>query len=114
MTRRLDTQAGMSILSTIQTLEEQCENPEFKKVLGFILKTIESGEPLSKGLAALPEIFDDMYVNMIVAGEQSGEFAGILRRLAIILQNGSRLRRKVKSALTYPTVIKYAAASGIG
>ena len=97
--------AGMSILSTIQTLEEQCENPEFKKVLGYILKTIESGEPLSKGIAAMPEIFDDMYVNMIVAGEQSGEFAGILRRLATILQNGSRLRRKVKSALTYPTVI---------
>ena len=97
--------AGMSILTTMQTLEEQCDNPEFKKVLGHLLRSIEGGDPLSKGLAAFPRIFDEMYLNMVVAGEQSGEFAGILRRLADILQNSSRLRRKVKSAMTYPTVI---------
>ena len=71
--------AGMPILSTMQTLEEQCDNPEFKKVLTHIRATIESGEPMSHALAAFPKIFDDMYVNMVVAGEQSGEFAGILR-----------------------------------
>jgi len=97
--------AGMSILTTMQTLEEQCEQPEFKKVLQHILKSIEGGEPMSKGLAAFPQIFDEMYVNMVLAGEQSGEFAGILKRLAAILQSGSRLRQKVKSAMTYPTVI---------
>jgi len=97
--------AGMSILSTMQTLEEQAENPEFKKVLTHLLKTIEGGDPLSKGLQAFPKLFDDMYVNMVLAGEQSGEFAGILRRLALILQSASRLQRKVKSAMTYPTVI---------
>ena len=97
--------AGMSILVTMQTLEEQAENPEFKKVLNYILKAIEGGEPMSKGLSAFPQIFDEMYVNMVVAGEQSGEFAGILKRLAAILQAGSRLRQKVKSAMTYPTVI---------
>ena len=46
-----------------------------------------------------------MYVNMVIAGEQSGEFAGILKRLATILQSGARLKKKVKSAMTYPTVI---------
>ncbi len=99
------TGAGMSILTTMQTLEEQCENPEFKKLLGVLLRTIEGGDPLSKGLAKFPRVFDEMYVNMVIAGEQSGEFAGILRRLAVILGNSSRLRRKVKSAMTYPTVI---------
>ena len=84
--------AGMPILATIMTLEEQCSNPEFKKVLNFMNKTIESGEPLSKALSAFPAIFDDMYVNMVVAGEQSGEFAGILKRLASILGSSSRLR----------------------
>ena len=97
--------AGMPILPTMQTLEEQCANPEFKKVLTHMRATIEGGEPISKSLAAFPKIFDDMYVNMVVAGEQSGEFAGILKRLASILGSASRLRKKVKSAMTYPTVI---------
>ena len=99
------TGAGMSILSTMQTLEEQAENPELKKVLNHLLKSIEGGDPLSRGLAAFPKIFDEMYVNMVIAGEQSGEFAGILKRLATILQSGARLKKKVKSAMTYPTVI---------
>lgn len=97
--------AGMPILSTMQTLEEQCDNPEFRKVLTHMRMTIEGGEPISRSLAAFPAIFDDMYVNMVVAGEQSGEFAGILKRLAAILGSASRLRKKVKSAMTYPTVI---------
>ena len=97
--------AGMSILTVMQTLEEQAENPEFKKVLKTLLRTIEGGDPLSKGLAKFPKIFDDMFVNMTVAGEQSGQFATIMKRLADILQNSSRLKRKVKSAMTYPTVI---------
>jgi len=97
--------AGMSILTTMQTLEEQAENPEFKKVLKEILRSIEGGEPISKGLAKFPRIFDEMFVNMTIAGEQSGQFATIMKRLADILQNSSRLKRKVKSAMTYPTVI---------
>ena len=97
--------AGMPILSTIQTLEEQCANPEFKKVLTHLKETIEGGDPLSKGLADFPALFDDMYVNMVLAGEQSGEFAGILKRLGTIMQATARLKGKVKSAMTYPTVI---------
>ena len=97
--------AGMPILSTVQTLEEQCANPEFKKILAHLRDTIEGGDPLSKGLSHFPDLFDDMYVNMVVAGEQSGEFAGILKRLAAIMQSTARLKAKVKSAMTYPTVI---------
>ena len=97
--------AGMPILSAMQTLEEQCDNPEFKKVLTRLRTTIESGEPISRSLALFPQLFDDMYVNMVIAGEQSGEFAGILRRLASILGSASRLRKKVKGAMTYPAVI---------
>ncbi len=97
--------AGMSILSSIMTLEEQCDDIEFKKVLRHLLDVIERGEPLSAGLADFPQLFDDMYVNMVVAGEQSGQFAPVMRRLAMILSSASRLRKKVKSAMTYPTVI---------
>ena len=97
--------AGMTILASIQTLEEQCDEPEFKKVLRHLSEVIEGGEPMSVGLADVPDLFDEMYVNMVVAGEQSGEFAGILKRLATILQSGARLKKKVKSAMTYPTTI---------
>ena len=97
--------AGMSILASIMTLEEQCDEPEFKKVLRHLLDVIERGEPLSAGLADFPQLFDDMYVNMVVAGEQSGQFAPVMRRLSIILASASRLRKKVKSAMTYPAVI---------
>lgn len=106
-TRQLSSMigAGMPILSTLQTLEDQCSDPEFKKVLTHLRTTIEGGDPISRALADFPMLFDDMYVNMVIAGEQSGEFSGILKRLAAILGSASRLRQKVKSAMTYPTVI---------
>ena len=99
------TKAGMTILDTIRTLEEQCSNPEFKKVLTHLLVGIERGSPLSTVLKDVPQLFNDMYVHMIEAGEQSGKFEDICNRLALTLQAGSKLRKKVKSAMTYPTVI---------
>ena len=97
--------AGMTILASIQTLGEQSSDPEFKIVLQHLSDVIEGGPPISNGLSDYPQLFDDMYVNMVIAGEQSGEFAGIMKRLATILQSSSRLKKKVKSAMTYPTVI---------
>lgn len=97
--------AGMSVLVSICTLEEQCEHPGFKVVLKSLRQSIESGAPVSDGLRMFPKIFDDMYVNMVAAGEKSGQFAGVLKRLASMLDSSARLVRKVKSAMTYPTVI---------
>ena len=97
--------AGMPILSTVQTLEEQCDNAEFRKVLSHIRATIEGGDAMSRALEAFPGLFDEMYVNMAIAGEQSGEFAGVMRRLADILGASSRLRRKIRGAMVYPAVI---------
>ena len=97
--------AGMTILAAIQTLEEQCDDVDFKGVLRHLSEVIEGGEPLSAGLGDFPRLFDEMYVNMVVAGEQSGEFASIMKRLAQIMTSASRLRKKVKSAMTYPAVI---------
>jgi len=87
--------AGMTILASIQTLEEQTTNKNFKVVLDTLRATIEGGAPMSEGLAHFPSVFDDMY----------GEFAPVLKRLATILESSSRLKKKVKSAMTYPTVI---------
>lgn len=97
--------AGMSILASLSTLEDQCSHPGFKLVLKSLRENVESGAPFSDGLRRFPKIFDDMYVNMVAAGEQSGQFAAVLKRLALIMDSSSRLVRKVKSALTYPSVI---------
>ena len=97
--------AGMTILASLQTLEEQCDDKDFKGVLSHLCGVIEGGEPVSVGMASYPQLFDEMYVNMVIAGEQSGEFAGIMKRLAAIMHSSSRLRQRVKGAMTYPTVI---------
>ena len=97
--------AGMTILSSISTLEEQCVHPGFKQVLKILRQNIEGGMPFSEGLRHFPMIFDAMYVNMVAAGEKSGQFAPVLKRLAIMLDSSARLLRKVKSAMAYPTVV---------
>ena len=97
--------AGMSILSTLSALEDQCFHPGFKRILKAMRENVESGSPFSDGLRLFPKVFDDMYVNMVTAGEKSGQFAAVLKRLAIMMDSSSRLMRKVKSALTYPAVI---------
>lgn len=97
--------AGMSILSSISTLEEQASHPGFRIVLKTLRESVESGVPFSDGLRQFPRIFDDMYVNMVTAGEKSGQFAVVLKRLAIMMDASARLLRKVKSALTYPIVV---------
>ena len=97
--------AGMSILSTLSTLEDQCSHPGFRLILKTLRENVENGSPFSDGLRHFPKVFDDMYINMVAAGEKSGQFAAVLKRLAFMMDSSSRLVRKVKSALTYPTVI---------
>ncbi len=97
--------AGMSILSSISTLEDQCVHPGFKHVLRNLRENIEGGMPFSEGLRHFPKVFDDMYVNMVAAGEKSGQFAAVLKRLAFMLDASARLLRKVKSAMAYPVVV---------
>ena len=97
--------SGMAILPIMQTLRDQCADADFRGVLQRLCAVIESGEPLSKGIAEYPQLFDEMYVNMMSAGEQSGQFDAVMKRLAMILQAGAKLQRKVKSSMTYPTVV---------
>lgn len=97
--------AGMSILAAISTIEAQCKHPGFKVVLQTLRESIESGNPFSAGLARFPSVFDDMFVNMVSAGERSGQFADVLQRIAMLLDSSARLVRKVKSATTYPIVV---------
>ncbi len=97
--------AGMPIVAALETLEEQAANPNFKIVIGALKRNIEGGASFSESLQQIPDVFDVLYVNMVRAGEQSGQFAETMRRIGDLLEASAKLRRKVKSAMTYPVVV---------
>lgn len=97
--------AGMSIVASLEALEEQTINPHFKAVVGGIRGSIEGGAAFSEALRNYPSIFDDLYVSMVRSGEMGGQLAETVARVATFLESSARLKRKVKSAMTYPTVV---------
>ncbi|HVU07485.1 MAG TPA: type II secretion system F family protein [Verrucomicrobiae bacterium] len=106
-TRQLATMidAGIAIVQSLQALEEQSPNKAMRDVIHDICVRVESGESFSEALKKHPKAFNRLYVAMVSAGEKGGLLAEILARLATYLENADRLRKKVKSALTYPTVV---------
>ncbi len=97
--------AGMPIVTAMETIEEQTPNPNFRLALLDVRRSIEGGASFSESLQQLPDIFDTLYINMVKAGEQSGQFAETMRRIGDLLEANARLKRKVKSAMTYPVVV---------
>jgi type IV pilus assembly protein PilC len=97
--------AGMPIVASLETLEEQAENPNFKLVLNRVRKAIENGSALSDALRQFPAIFDDLYANMVKGGETGGQLAETVQRLASFLEASAKLKRKIKSAMMYPTIV---------
>ncbi len=106
-TRQLSTMvsAGVPLTRALATLQDQASSKAFKAVIADISKNVESGLPLAKGFAKYPTIFSDVYVNMVRAGEAGGILDEILKRLASQIERDSSMRKKIKSAMTYPVVI---------
>ncbi|MFO0985396.1 MAG: type II secretion system F family protein [Planctomycetota bacterium] len=105
-TRQLATMigAGITLLDSLEVLSEQAEQPRFSATLRVVTADIRSGIDLSKALAKHPKSFPSLYVNMVRAGEVSGQLDEILVRIADYLEAASRLRREIKSAMAYPIV----------
>jgi len=103
-TRQLSTMidAGLSIIQSLEILAEQTENKKFREVINGIKTKLESGQTLSKAMASYPKVFDELYVNMVNAGEISGSLDIILQRLAVLLEKTITLKRKIKGAMFYP------------
>ncbi len=97
--------AGMPIVACLSALEEQADNKHFKPVIAQVRGAIEAGETLSEAFRHYPSVFDTLYCNMIAGGERSGDLAETMSRLAGFLESSAKLRRKVKSALMYPTIV---------
>ncbi len=106
-TRQLSTMisAGVPITRAFNTLQNQTENKYFKYVIGSLAKDIESGIALNDALAKYPNVFSDVYVNMVKAGEAGGILDEILARLAAQVEKDASIRKKIKSASAYPIAI---------
>lgn len=106
-TRQLSTMvsAGVPLSRSLATLQVQASSKSFKVIIGDIAKNVESGLPLAEGFAKYPDVFSDVYVNMVKAGEAGGILDEILKRLASQIEQDSSMRKKIKSAMTYPMVI---------
>lgn len=107
LTRELSAMvgAGVPLVRSLSSLEEHTESPAMKKALGVIIQDVENGAGISDALAKHPEIFDDVYVNMVRAGEAAGILDDILKRLALQQEKNATIRKKIKSAMTYPMVL---------
>ncbi|TYT73710.1 type II secretion system F family protein [Desulfobotulus mexicanus] len=96
--------AGLPIVQCLDILSEQQENPTFKKIIKEIKAGVEGGETLADVLKKHPSLFDTLFVNMVAAGEAGGILDVILRRVSAYMEKMSKLKKKVKGAMTYPLV----------
>lgn len=106
-TRQLATMidAGLAMVGCLQALAEQTQNKIMRDVIKDVCSRIEGGDSFSDALQKHPKVFNRLYFSMVGAGEKGGLLAEILARLATYLENTARLRKKVKSAIMYPTVV---------
>src|SRR6266481_4446287 len=106
-TRQLATMvdAGLAMVQSLQGLAEQTTNKVMRDVIKDVCTRVEGGDSFSEALQKHPKVFDRLYVCMVAAGEKGGLLAEILARLAVYLENAARLRKKVKAAMMYPTVV---------
>src|SRR5438067_4329452 len=97
--------SGLSLLRSLYILAEQTENKALSKVVDEVRQDVEKGASLSQALARHPKVFNRLYVAMVRAGETGGVLDSVLLQLADVIEKQVELRRKIKSAMTYPTVV---------
>tara|TARA_B100000161_G_scaffold186027_1_gene134318 strand:- start:608 stop:1849 length:1242 start_codon:yes stop_codon:yes gene_type:complete len=97
--------AGLPILNVLTMLRDQIEHPTMKEIIEEIRKSLEGGITLSKCFEKYPKIFDNIYINLIKAGEASGKLDVFLMKLVESLEKREKVKKKIKSALTYPVVM---------
>ncbi len=106
--------AGLPLLQCLDILHTQQENPTFKKILKKIKESVETGETFADALGKYPKIFNELFVNMVAAGEAGGILDTILRRLSTYMEKMSKLKKQVKGAMTYPAITLAVAVIVVG
>lgn len=106
-TRQLATMidAGLPLVQSLDILSSQQENKTFKNIIREIREDVEGGSTFAGALKKHPSVFDDLYTNLVVAGEEGGILDNILTRLSNYIEKAEALKKKVKSAMIYPAII---------
>ena len=106
-TRQLATMidAGLPLVQSLDILSQQEESETFQEIIKTIKNEVEAGATLAAALQKHPKVFDDMYVNLVVAAEEAGTLDVILSRLATHIEKMEELKKKIRSALVYPAMI---------
>ena len=97
--------AGLPILNVLGMLRDQIEHPQIKEIIEDVRKSLEGGVTLSKCFEKYPKIFDNIYINLIKAGEASGKLDVFLLKLVESLEKREKVKKKIKGALMYPSVM---------
>ena len=98
-------ESGLPILTCLNVLAEQTENPRLRDTLKVVYKRVQEGTALAQALKEVPGVFPDIMVSMVAAGELGGVLEVVMQRLAIHFEKEHRLNEKVKAAMTYPIVV---------
>lgn len=97
--------AGVPILRSLNSMAKHAESAGFRETINAVIKDIEGGMSFADALGKHPETFNDIYVNMVAAGETGGILDDILKRLALQQEKNSSMKKKIKGAMTYPIVL---------
>ncbi len=97
--------AGLPITRALSVLERQSKNPKLKLTIRDVKARVQKGDQLNESLAAHSKVFDDLYIAMVKAGEESGSLAETLTVLATQMERSSSLRKKIKGAMIYPAIV---------
>jgi type IV pilus assembly protein PilC len=97
--------AGVPLIRSLSSLSSHSESPSLKNVLTSVIKDVEGGSSFGDALQKHPKVFNDIYVNMVKAGETAGILDDILKRLAAQQEKNTTMRKKIKAAMTYPVVL---------
>ena len=106
-TRQFSTMidAGLPLVQGLTILAEQMENKTFKRILKQVVTDVEGGASLAESLQKHPKVFDNLFVNLVAAGEVGGILDTILQRLATHIEKAQKLKSRIKGAMTYPAIV---------
>ncbi|MBI2521173.1 MAG: type II secretion system inner membrane protein GspF [Bdellovibrio sp.] len=107
LTRQFSTliKAKIQIVESLSALTDQADNPKLKVILAEVRQKVNEGSSLARALADYPKVFDNVYVNMVEAGESSGTLDIVLLRLADFTESQVKLKNKIKGAMIYPVIM---------
>jgi len=97
--------AGLTVPRALSVIQRQTKNPKLKSVITTMIARINKGDPFYETLKEFPEVFNDLYVSMVRAGDESGNLSESLRVLSVQMEKANNLKKKIKGAMIYPSIV---------